>query len=220
MACRRFYAPFLLSAWKISPKLRRFTVLFFRCMVYCKGKIRTTPFRRGKAYLTGDSAKPNAAPYMLAAPLFRNSLSRISETAAVIRLFAHLPCNTRVLLRHLHKNLAQKSSRQRCNAIKSGKTCVSDEVRSALCASARCAVRALRTKKSRFQQRFRARGGTLHWCRREKGAGRAVWHGQAFQQCMSAAVSAFDRVRITPLQYNKQGGFPSVSIASYREKEF
>ena len=135
-------------------------------ILYCKGKIRTTPL-----------------------------------AASFWHLFAHLPCNTSVLLRHLHKNLAQKSSRQRCKAIKSGKTCVSDEVRSALCASARCAVRALRTKKSRFQQRFRARGGTLHWCRREKGAGRAVWHGQAFQQSMSAAVSAFDRVRITPLQY-------------------
>ncbi|HJA95559.1 MAG TPA: hypothetical protein H9663_03925, partial [Firmicutes bacterium] len=36
-------------------------------------------------------------------------------------LFAHLPCNTSVLLRHLHKNLTRKSSRQRCEAIKSGK---------------------------------------------------------------------------------------------------
>ena len=34
-----------------------------------------------------------------------------------------------------------------------------------------------------------------------KPAARAVWHGQGLQQSMSVPVSAFDRVRITPLQY-------------------
>ena len=55
---------------------------------------------------------------------------RTTPLAASFRhLFAHLPCNTRVLLRHLHKNLARKSSRQRCKAIKSGR-CASQTRRS------------------------------------------------------------------------------------------
>ena len=143
--------------------------------IYCKGKIRTTPL----------------------AESFRH-------------LFAHLPCNTWVLLRHLHKNLAQKSSRQRCNAIKSGKMNVSDEVRSALCASAQCAVRALRTKKLRFQQQFRAIAiSAAISCPRRYST--LVPPRKARSACSVARArvstkyertdSAFDRVRITPLQY-------------------
>ena len=37
-----------------------------------------------------------------------------------------------------------------------------------------------------------------------KPAARAEWHGQGFQQCMGVPVSAFDRVRILPLQYNQR----------------
>ena len=83
----------------------------FPPILYCKGKIRTTPL-----------------------------------AVSFWQLSAHLPRNTRVLLRHLHENLSQKYPRQRCKAIKSGKMCVSDKA---------------------------------------KGAGRARWHGQAFQHSMS-----------------------------------
>ena len=86
-------------------------LLFFSPILYCKGKIRTTPL-----------------------------------AVSFWQLSALLPRNTRVLLRHLHENLSQKYPRQRCKAIKSGKMCVSDKA---------------------------------------KGAGRARWHGQAFQHSMS-----------------------------------
>ena len=46
-------------------------------------------------------------------------------------LIVHLPCNTSVLLRHLHNNLTQKYPRQRCKAIKSGKTGVPDAAKPA-----------------------------------------------------------------------------------------
>ena len=77
---------------------------------------------------------------------------------------------------------------------------VSDKVRSALCASAQCAVRALRTKKLRFQQQFRARGGT-----RKARSACSVARARASTK-YERTDSAFDRVRITPLQYTKTVG--------------